>query len=240
METVVEVTPAELTNALVEMNKKEIAVVTAADRIAIGEDLTANKTYQKKVKDYFGPLKKNASKVHKDICAKEKALLLPAMSLEQKQKNACIAYETEQERLRKVEQARLEVEARQRNEKAREAEAEALQAEAEAAEKAGDKAGAEAIIEEAAEVETEPVYTPPVIAPKIVPKVDGQSFSTTYKAEVFDITALLKAVISGRAPAMSIMVNQVFLNQTARSMKETMNLPGVKLMKETLMSVGSR
>jgi len=91
-----------------------------------------------------------------------------------------------------------------------------------------------------AQGETEPVYTPPVIATKTVPKVEGQSYSTTYKAEVFDLTALLKAVISGRATAMSIMVNQVFLNQTARSLKDTMNIPGVKLIKTKGMSVGSR
>jgi len=240
METEIEVTPEGLKNDLSEMTQNRIKVVTAEDRIIVGEALALNKAYQGKVREYFGPLKSQADKIHKDICAKEKALLDPAKAWIKEAKQACIAYETEQERIRKIEQARLETEARQKEEEARKAEAEALQAQAEAAWKAGDKAEAEAIIEEAAQVESEPVYTPPVIALKTTPKVQGQSYSISYKAWVFDLTALLKAVLSGRAPAMSIRVNQSFLNQAARTMKDTMNIPGVKLIKEKGMVVRSR
>jgi len=240
METAVEATPEVLTQEFLTMAQKEIKVVTAEDRIAVGDDLSANKTYQKKVKEYFGPLKKQAKAVHSDVCSKERALLDPAILLEAKQKDACITYEAAQERLRMIEQARLEAEARKQEEEARKAGEAALMEEAAAAEKAGNTEEAEAILEEAEAVESEPVYTPPVIAPKIAPKVEGQSYSVTYKAEVVSLPGLFKAIADGRAPQMAGLANQVFLNQQARSLKDTMNIPGVKLVKVKGMAVRGR
>jgi len=240
METAVEVTPEDLAKDLQEMVGSSIMVKTSDDRIRVGDLLEKNKTYQKNVIKYWEKLKATAYSAHQDVCAKEKALLGPAKAWFKDAKTACIVYEEEQGRLRKVEQARLEAEAIKREEDARKAEAEALQDQAEAAEKSGDTEEAEAKIEEAAQVESEPVYTPTFIVPRTAPKVEGQFYTTIYTAEVFNLTSLIKGVLSGRAPVMAITINQRFLDQTARSMKDTMNIAGVKLIKTKGMSVGSR
>ena len=66
---------------------------------------------------------------------------------------------------------------------------------------------------------------PPVQEPA---KIAGISVSETWCAEVIDVEALVKAVASKKIPSISVLPNEPFLNQQARSLKEQFNFPGCK------------
>ena len=75
-----------------------------------------------------------------------------------------------------------------------------------------------------------------VVAPMVAPtvqKISGISTRTTYRAEVFDKMALVKAVAAGTVPLNALDANAPFLNNQARAMKETLAYPGVKVVAET-------
>ncbi len=67
-----------------------------------------------------------------------------------------------------------------------------------------------------------PIAAPEVVLPSTT-KVEGIQDRTYWSAEVFDIKALCKAVIAGKAPADAIVANEKLLNGLARSMKASMN-----------------
>ena len=156
-----------------------------------------------------------AFKAHKEIVAAKKLHAVPVEEAARVIKTKMIAWSLEQERLRQIEQARLEREAKEK------AEAEALQL-AEELEKAGLKQEAEQVI-------SEPVQADVVLAPKTTPKVEGFSYRTIYSAEVFYLPGLIAAVAAGAVPQAAILPNQQFLNEQARSLKHELKWPGVKV-----------
>ena len=124
------------------------------------------------------------------------------------------AWEDDQARIRRVEQARLEEEARKAAEEAALAQAVALEAN-------GHKAAAESVI-------ASPVVAPAVYVPTNVPKGMGQFTKRTWGAEVTDLMALVKAVAAGTVPIQAIEANTVFLGQQARALKSALQYPGVR------------
>ena len=125
-----------------------------------------------------------------------------------------IAWENEQERIRKEEERKREEEARKR------AEEEAL-AMATEAEQSGDAELAEAII-------SQPVEVAPVKIQSAVPRT-AQAFSReVWSAEVTDLMALVKAIATGQAPLNLVQANTTALNGMARSLKSSMKYPGVR------------
>jgi len=65
-------------------------------------------------------------------------------------------------------------------------------------------------------------------------KVDGISTRKNYKAEVVDLSTLVKAVNDGTAPAGCLIADQKVLNGMAKALKENLAIPGVKLVVETV------
>lgn len=129
-------------------------------------------------------------------------------------KRAILTYQTEQERIRREEEARVQ--------KAQREEQERLAREAEEAEKAGDQVTANAIIEQAAAM-------PAAIVPAtVLPSVRGVTTRTTWTAELVDKMALIKAVADGKVPPVALEVNMTFLRQQAVSLKEAFSIPGAK------------
>lgn len=94
------------------------------------------------------------------------------------------------------------------------------------AEKKGDEEKAEEIREEAAH-EAELVESS-ISAPT---RVDGMHTRKNYRAEVTDFLSLLRAVADGhpQAPVGVITVNMAELNKMARALKESLNIPGVRV-----------
>lgn len=119
-----------------------------------------------------------------------------------------VRWTEEEERKRRDEERRLQEEARKR------AEEEALQAALEA-EAAGEK-------EEAAAIINEPVYVPSVKVASSIPKSKESHIRETWSAEVTDLSALIRAVASGKVGLQAIEANMSFLNTQARHYRETM------------------
>lgn len=147
------------------------------------------------------------------------ALFKPALdylaNAERHIKRSMLTYQQEQERIRRAELAKAQEAARREREK--------LEAQAARARQKGKEERAQALEQAADEVLSTP---PPVAAP---PKAEGISTRTTYSAEVTDIDALIAAVAAGTVPRETLQVNQKFLNQMARALKQNLAYPGVRV-----------
>jgi hypothetical protein len=126
-------------------------------------------------------------------------------------------YQAEQERIRQEEEARIRRELAKQEEEAR------LQAAIEA-EKAGHKAEAEEIL-------SEPVPVSPVILPKTTPKVEGISSREVWKFRIVDATKI---------PREYMVPDEVGIGSVVRSTKGKVQIPGVEIYKESVVSAGRR
>lgn len=119
-------------------------------------------------------------------------------------------------------------------EKAMEEQTLALALEAEAR---GDTKAAERILEDprvaVAPAPAPVVFVPPIPVPP-APKAEGLSFKDHYRAEVEDMMKLVRAIAAGQGVATVALIepNQTALDALARTLKEEMSVPGVKLIKE--------
>jgi len=128
-------------------------------------------------------------------------------------KRAMIAYQDEQDRKAREEEARPRELARKEREK--------LERRAEKAEQGGHT-------EKAEELRTvaESVPVPTVAAPT---KAAGTSTRTIYSAEVVDKMALIRAVADGKAPDVVLVPDMKILNAQARTLKHALGYPGVNV-----------
>ena len=85
-----------------------------------------------------------------------------------------------------------------------------------------------------------PAYVPTIVAPAKAVKVEGVSFRDNWKAEVYDLKALCKAIVEGKAPANVVEPSMTVLNGLARSLKGQLNYPGVRSFCEKITSGGRR
>lgn len=189
-----------------------------------GEMLKAVVQMRKQINDLCDPAITAAHEAHKAAINVKKKLESPVVMAEDVLRRGTGAYISEQERLRKVEEARLAEEARKKEEELRKAQAKAAKAE-----------GLPAKVVEA--IKNRPIEMPkPVAAPTITP-VAGLAGRTTYEAEVESLELLLRAVVQGKVQLQAIQANMVFLNQMAKAMKDQFSYPGVKLVKKSGVSV---
>ena len=120
--------------------------------------------------------------------------------------------------------------------KSREEAERAIVKESIAAEEAGDS-------ERAAEIITRPIETPPPMAPVAeVAKVAGVSERQIYRAEVVSLEELIRYVaanLNGAEPGGGalLLANSVELNTRARAAKESLVIPGVRVVVETVRAV---
>lgn len=161
-----------------------------------------------------------AHKAHVAALAVKKRLTAPLLAAEKLAKTRIASYVEAEELRRREEEARLTEVARKRQEEERLLEAIDV-------EQAGDKEGA-------AEILASPVLVPVVTLP--AQKPDGVSISKRWSASVVDLKALARAVADGTAPLEAIDANQSFLDRLARTLKTAMNVPGVVVQTETVVS----
>jgi hypothetical protein len=144
------------------------------------------------------------------------------------------------EEIRAREQARIEKENREREAKIK-AETERLEKErldrAAELEKAGDQKGAEALLriglsaKAEAELATPPIAAAPeVIRPSV--KLDGRTFGDKWHAEVVDMLLLCRAVGDRKVAVGLVEPNWSELNRLAKLLKNELDVPGVKAIKE--------
>src|SRR5690606_18443654 len=153
-------------------------------------------------------------------------------------KRAMLTFQSEQRRIQEEEQrkARAAAEAERRRQ---EEEARRMAEEARKAADSGDKQKAAQLQQEAEERKavSEMISAPVIHMEK--PAAAGVSTRKTYKARATDIKALLQGVIDGTGPVAVIKIDDKILNAPARSLKESMNYPGVEVYTEEGISARS-
>lgn len=138
-------------------------------------------------------------------------------------KRAVLDYQTEQERRRAEEEARLRELARKEQER--------LMARAQKAAAVGKDELAETLEEQA-----QSVYVPVVVSG--TPKISGLVTRQNWHAEVTDKAALIHAVAEGKVPDVVLEPNMVILNAQARALKEALDYPGVKAVADQTVAAG--
>jgi hypothetical protein len=199
---------------------KAVVVKDAATYTAAGALWKDIRDMMKEVAETFDPIIEAAHRSHKKALEQKAKFYKPLEDAQKSIKSLMSAYDAEQERIRREEEARL-AEIRRKEEEARRAEElrileeerkaeeeRLLQAAAEA-EKNGDKAQAEDLLQTAeeraqeaaqtaAEIQAAPVYVPPVVVPRATPKLaGGPVYQVKWACEVTDIRKLCMAVVNG-------------------------------------------
>jgi hypothetical protein len=237
-------------------------VVKTPEQYAEASDfLKAVKGAQKRVTDFFGPMKSKAHEAWKAITTTEAATLKPLQDAEAQVKRVLVAYQTEQEAIRQAEQRRLQAAAdeaarkeREKSEAAarlqREKEQAALQAAEEARKRAqaatneAERAKAAAEAEKAAaaaskaaaaalvrEETAAAVIAPVVTVAAVTPVIAGQSVRKTWKARVVNSAIL---------PREYTLPNQQALDAFAKATNGAIPLSGVEFYEVSTLASSSR
>lgn len=181
---------------------------------------------RKEIVDHHKPMKEAAHEAHKRICESERKLLEPVAQAESILKGSIGAWDAEQRRIREDAE-------RKAREEAERLMAEQIEAAAMEAEAAG-----------ASVEEVEAIVTAPVVVPKIAvqtyTKAAGISTAVLYSAEVTNLRELCRAVADGRVSEQCVQANTTVLNQMARALKTTMNIPGVRVVQTNSVRAGRR
>lgn len=170
-----------------------------------GEIVQQIKDYEKAVVDFFEEDKKLASKLHKNICAKEKAALAPAIEIRAQITGKINAFLTDKRR--KEEAARAEAERIRREQEAAERErlakeAEAKRLEAEEAAKSGNEEQAQELAAQAEQIalESETVVVVPEVMPEVSKSIDTAAGKVSGRSdidlEVIDKKALIADLVA--------------------------------------------
>ncbi len=177
----------------------------------------------------FDPRIKEANTLLKGLRSDKAKYIDPLEEAEDLVKTKCIAWDNEQERIKK----RREMEEAVAAKKKADDDAAELAA---LAEQAGEKELAEHII-------THPEQPPPVVVAKETPKVKEQHFVLEGKYEVVDLMALAKDVVEGKAPLETLLPNKGFLYSQAVRRKPALGeviymYAGVKVWTVKNMAIG--
>ena len=206
----------ETSNALTVA--KEFRVTSEQHYIESADRLKAIKALSKKLDETFDQHIKRAFDAHRALVAEKKMHQQPLLDAEGYVKRAVLGYQQEQERIRRVAEAKAQEEARKERER--------LEAQAAKAAEKGKAEKAQALQAAAAAV------VAPIIAPT-TPKIAGLSTRITYRAEVVGKLELVKAVVAGLVPLNALDANMTFLNNQARILKEDLIYPGVRVVQES-------
>ena len=215
MNELIETTNLDKQSASAYDQARALTIITDADcQIAIDMEKSLS-DLAKKIQATFRPHIERAYTAHRALVAEEKGYIEPVEAARRIIKDKRIIYTDEQERLRAIEQARLDAEAQRLEE-------ERILREAEALEREGRKEEAEAVV-------SEPISAPVIFIRSTVPKtgVSG-AIKKTWRAEILDLMALVKAVAKGKVSLKLIEPNMVALSALAWSSKNQMDIPGVR------------
>lgn len=198
---------------LAEQQAQSVTVASDEEYASAGEFTKSVKKMQKKVKEYWEPLRVSAKATYDDILARKKQMLDPLESAEKILKSKMSAYSMEKEKKRKAQEEAMRKLAEQ--EMARKLE------EAAKAEAVGDSLGAEYAMAEAEVMED--VSISGGIRSQ-APKANGVSQSKTWKITSID-SSLVPVTFSG------VEIRPVDEKAVMRLIKEskgTISIPGVQ------------
>lgn len=191
----------------------------------VADYLKTIKAFQRRVTDFFKPHKDRALASHRALCEDERKALEPAQNDELACKRLLLAWDSEQDRIRREEERRRQDEAQREAEERRIQEAAALEREAQAA-------GDTALLDEALEMMDAPVVAA-AIAPveKATPKVQGIAYKELWKFRIVD---------AARIPREYLKVDDVKVGGVVRSMKGATKIPGIECYPEKTVAAGGR
>jgi len=217
------------------MNEKEIqnqalALKAEADSFQITNQESYNlanefgrriKQGMRTIDAYCDPVIDAAHKAHKAACDQKRALYAPFEA-------AKIIVDQKQIMWWRAEQERVAEERRKAEDKAhKKAEDERLQ-QAQELQDAGMTEAAEDALKQ------------PIVTEKVTiaepEKAGGESYRETWKAEVMDLMALVKAVAQGLQPLAYLEANTATLNRAAAMFKGTLQIQGVKITSGTILA----
>ena len=198
-----------------EVDQKALTVIEQARSVIItdtpsytraGELWSAINDMKKQVDETFKGIISKAHQAHKEALLQRAKIFDPLDKAGRSVKGLMSAYDAEQERIRREEEARL-------REIARKEEEERQLAEAMEAEENGDH-------ETATEIISTPVNVPPVVVPKTTPKLQGGPvYRTIWQFRITD---------ARKIPRDYLMPDEVKIGGVVRALKEATNIPGVE------------
>lgn len=222
-----------------EQEARSIIVRDQASLDAAGEFLNGIKALRAEAEAHHRPLISSAHETHKRAIEALRRVDEPLARAEALVKPKISGFIEEQRRI-EAERKRIEDERICREEQERKrAQEEALEADIEAAEARGASADEiRAMIEQPVK-ETAFRPTPVPAAPRVeAPK--GIQTREQWSAQVVNIRELCRAVADGKVPEALVTPNATVLNQMARALKQTMNIPGVKAIMTANVAAGRR
>jgi hypothetical protein len=216
-ETNIEVIKAEVMPVAIDA---AAMVVTNAEQYAVASEfLKTIKGAQKKVVDFFAPMKQKAHEAHKAITQQESATLKPLQDAETSLKRNLLTFYNEQERIRQEEQRKLQAAADESARKERE------RLEREAAKLKTPELKAERL-EQAASV-----IAPVVSVASVAPVVSGQSIRKTWTANVVNLELV---------PREWLVVNEKALDAFAKATKGAVKVAGVEFVEVSSLASSGR
>lgn len=177
----------------------------------------------KAVKAHHAPIKKSAKATHTEACNAEKRAMEPWQKAQGLLEPKIIAFQEQQKRIKAQRDREAEEVARRQSEELQE-----MQVDQAVAAGASD-----------AEIDAMIDAPPPAVAvvapPPPIQRVVGSATVSTYKAEVYDLNALISAVATGRAARNYLQANQTTLNKWAAATEGRERIPGVTVVEGAYM-----
>ncbi len=206
----------------IELQAENVVIVSDEDYSEAGDTTSNVKRMQKKVEEYWEPMRVSTKQAYDDILAHKKEMLDPLKKAEQILKGKMRCYLLEQERKRKEQEETMR--------KLAEAEADKKIQEAIDASDSGDTAAAEFAMAEA-EVYDTAAATSAIV--KQMPKANGVSTSKTWK-----ITAIDSSVVPVSFGGMELRpVDEKLVMSLIKASKGRIVIPGVKYEETVTISV---
>lgn len=204
-----------------------IKVTDAATYESAGVEILYVKKLLKEIAGHHDAQKTSVNGVRTEMLRIEKIDTIPWTNREARLAEEMSEWKAEQDRIDRERQRREQEEADRKAREEQQARADALKRVAKAEK---DPELKTALKDEAKTIEKAPIMAASVPVRSSVPHVPGVSHSKTYEAEVFDLSALVKAVAAGKVPLNAIQADQSFLNKQAKALGETLTslYPGVK------------
>lgn len=204
---------------------KQAAVIDASSYQAAADLLKGIKALRQKIAETFDPHIARAFQAHRALTKEKNDAEAPLTAAERVIKEALVGYDQAQERLRRIEEARL-------REEARLAEEQRVIEQAAAMETEGQECGDEALVAEAHELISQPIQAPP-IAPvaRATPKVAGITMRKVWRYRVVNANVI---------PRQYLKVDEPKIASVVRALGRDAKIPGIEVYEEQTVAAGSR
>ena len=211
--------------ALAWPDRARAAVIVDADSYrSAGELLLGIKDLRRKIAETFDPHVRRAFEAHRALVKEKADAEAPLSQAEVILKQALVAFDREQDRLRREEQARRDEDAR------RQEEARVLE-QAAAMETEGHALGDVAMVEEAHALISQPVQAVAAPVQTATPKVAGVTLRKTFAFRITNPSLV---------PVQYKVIDESKIRGVVRSLGMAANIPGVQVYEDTNVAAGRR